>query len=151
MKKGQFEMLGLAIIVVVVVLGVVLYISFGTQNTTPQTRQYSTSFQTALLDTTIPACDMSVAQAIRACKTGGRYGCDPCVEVERTVKELATYGIGTEYKYILTLESVLPSGEDIVVKNDCEKENPEGFYSQYQNPIPIAQGGAVNMILSLCR
>ena len=162
-KKAQFEMIGLAIVVMLVVLGMFIAIRFkmieqptDTQKEYSQT-QLASNFLNTLILTNIPDCgDRLMRELLIDCADTRAINCpdgkDSCTKANETIdKILSQTLIKWQKKYLLTLRKTgnLKTAIDDKSSDCVPKEmgaTMPGIY--YYN---LAHGETLTVRLDLCR
>ena len=130
-KHGQMEMIGLAFVVLLMVLGFFLYISltFGDTNTPraliEEAHLVGVALETAMLETTVEDCGYPLAIAIERCVTNSHLTCSGAGVCETTfyaIKEMLEKTLGTNDELSTAParrphRAYLQRGEDILVKD----------------------------------
>ncbi len=140
MKKGQLEIIGLVIIVVLLLIGALFYLRFGVLNPQPTFEQNTIRVNQAynLMNalTNIKLCDKKLSEAIVSCKEGtGEYceGKDACTYLKEQLPKIADPifhdTIGTDYSF------EAKRGEDVFLNfGDCK-------VGQNSPPLRISSNG----------
>lgn len=160
MKKAQVEIMGVAIIVLLVSIAFLFVISFQARSSSradksPQAtygmEQLSTNFLAASLQTS--ACQKhTVEDLVVACAKGTKQGClteDPCMEANETLEALLTRTLDTweiGYQFMISY----PGNRQVLINTSCpdaaEKYRKAEFF------IPLYEvGQSASMSLHICR
>ena len=149
-QRAQMEMIGLVFVVVLIVVGIILYLTLSDRvNTSKPVQkdvQYSTSFRTALAETEIPECQAAVTHVAYACITQDLSYCNslPCEALQRAMDAITEETLKRQgIKYNLSLDQT--SVQSI---SGCDSGNKTTgvFYSDI--PIPNTPS---KITLSICR
>jgi|SRR3989344_6317785 len=126
MKKGQIEMIGLVIVVLLLVIGGLLYLKFGVldkkeaKNEVTLESAYVVNTLTAIRNVNV--CESSpvkMQQAINACINEENIcGTEACEFIKSKMEEImVSIGISKQYKYSLYLEK---KSKIVDIKKQCE-------------------------------
>lgn len=150
------EMIGLVFIVVIIVIGIVLYISSSNKvnrdDGTGQAQgvQKSTSFLTALAETRIPACGVPLSRVVQACVNDEVFcdNGDPCKTLQRTFDKVAAHSLYEQgMKYNLSVE-----GTAVQNISGCNSSSVNTrILAAPRQPIPLTNGQQTYLVLSICR
>lgn len=152
MKKAQTEIMGLAIVVILIVLGATFVIR---QIITKEPVDYKKEFTQAelasnmlntLLETTAKDCDYTITELLQNCGQSGSIECNnmgPCQYVEETAKHifsktLEEWNIGYEFK---AYDSI---NEKFVLGKTCIGNKKSKIF-----PIPTGSG-TLSVRLDIC-
>ena len=132
MSKGQIEMIGLLIIVILIVVGGLFYVGFVVMNPKDGAESNVESIQARNLMNAvmnIKLCDVTVKQAVVLCDSGG-YVCDrnACDYIETEVPLIVGDLLDRDYAF-----NVVKGGEiGVVSVGDCEYgiNSPSYFFSE---------------------
>jgi len=110
--KAQIEIMGLAVIIVLIVLGLLVFVSLTGSEEQPgtvkrQQDELSTTFVSTLLRTHIPECDQDLSDVIRDCANQNRIceHANTCEIAETVIEDLANETLGERgTAYLLTVE-----------------------------------------------
>jgi hypothetical protein len=147
MRRGQMEMIGLVFIVIVLVIGIVLFLTF-----MPKARASQGSFREgeslliAFGQATVPACGVSVSEVARQCANGGtcRDGSDACVHLSEALGHIAP--TLDQWSYNISLE-----GTAVMHENGCQSANPrQPLQGTPTLPIPLGGGRVAKLKLAVC-
>ena len=113
MKKGQIEMMGLVIIVILIVIGGLFYLRFGILGKRSNIEVSNTqniqaiNLINALMNTQICGNE-TVKQTIIACSNGKEIGCstDPCNYLEQNLVTIIDLATDFNYKLFITKNDV---------------------------------------------
>lgn len=155
-RRGQMEMIGLVFIVVIIIIGMVLYLSLSGKDTGGATAnraasaQKSSSFLTAIVETDIVGCGVPLSRVAQACVRREAFcdNDDPCITLERAMTKLANETLYVQgVKYNLSLEGTLAQTD-----SDCDSANLSvSLIAAPRQPIPLGNGQTVDLVLSICR
>jgi hypothetical protein len=150
MKKAQVEMVGLVFVVVIIVIGIILYMSFANKNQAPDTKdlQRSNSFLVALSETTVPGCSDPFSRVVQSCVLNEATCQQPCEQLETVMDQTAQYALAGS-KYSLRVEDA--TGTVFArVEDDCTKD-AASIIAAPRQPIPFGNGRTAYLVLTLCR
>jgi hypothetical protein len=145
------EMVGLVMVVVVLIIGIVVYVSMSSRvhvSNTPK-MQPANSFLTALAETDIPVCDVSFSRVAQMCAQKKTLpSCDPCTALQLRVDFILDKTLRDEgRKYNLSLV-----GTTVGSENDCPSgASTTEVLSAPQLPIVFGDGRSAVLMLSFCR
>jgi hypothetical protein len=143
-RRGQFEMIGLVFVVLIIVVGIVLYMLLGSNRPLPAAKGGS-SFLVALTETTVPACDASVEELARACVKQESLCDDPCFAAQEAFETIGSASLGKAgYRYNLSIEGTAV----MVVEGDCVSADPR--IALREAPRQTIAGLTANVRLSVC-
>lgn len=153
MRKGQMEMIGLVFVVVLIVVGIILYVSLSERNSsdgivrTAKDVQTYTSFLTALAETDVPECGIPVSRVAAACLERDRNLCDgdPCRALNDTIQLIAAATLKEQgLRYNLSLDQT-----SIQAYDRCNAS----AINAYAPSIPIVTPGGIpgKITLTICR
>ena len=164
-KKSQMEAFGLAIIVVLIILGLFIVISLR-NNTVPTDirreyifEQLPTNFVTSMADVTVEECYSSketLERVIRYCALGERKTCsgiDACTLAKKTILKLLNNTlIKQNYAFHFFTENLDYSGaENIDINNrNCTLNTPKGKRGFVYIPLYGIQDSVV-LNLDICK
>ncbi|HIH24706.1 TPA: hypothetical protein HA251_06760 [Candidatus Woesearchaeota archaeon] len=150
------EMIGLVFIVVIIIIGMVLYLSLsgkddsGARANRAANAQKSSSFLTAIAETDIVGCGVPLSRVAQACVRREVFcdNGDPCITLERAMTKIANETLYAQgMKYNLSLE-----GTRVQAESDCDSANLSvSLIAAPRQPIPLGNGQTVDLILSICR
>jgi len=155
MRKGQMEILGLAIIVVLVMMGVLFAIMFVLRAPSADTAatyresQLASSMVTSILGTTTPCNEATVTELLQDCAVFTRLNCGGRTSCEEAHDAITAMLDGTlkewQRSYRFSIKGGSVGIQDILIENgDCS-----GEIEASENPVPTA-GGALLVKLELC-
>jgi len=158
MRKGQMEVMGLAIIIILVILGILFGIQFLKEEPTEiraefEQKTLATSFLNTMLGTTSNCHKATFRELVQDCAQGGQIACpsgrNSCQEAQQDFQFMLTEVLDSRkqgYKLIAKgpgqIEQLLTIDSD----NPCEGERVAGV----QN-IPTRLGTPVEFILQICK
>lgn len=126
MKKGQIEMIGLVIVVIILVIGGILYLRFGVlgkkevKNDVTVETSYIVNTLNALLNVKVCSNSISMEETMMQCLNRGENICDkePCQYLEEQTKLIVgSIGITNKYKYSISIEK---NGATNEIVRQCE-------------------------------
>lgn len=151
-RRGQFEMVGLVFIVVIIVLGIFLYVTLGAKDRSASTaksivhEEAMRSFLLTFAQTEVTECATNVYSVARACAQNEAVGrcarsCDALQDATDNTLDSTLKVQGLNYS--LTLEGTS-------VESSTPGCGPKSMaYAAPQLPIPVS-GGTRKMTLTLC-
>jgi hypothetical protein len=146
-KRAQMEMVGLVFVVLIVILGIVLYVSFSTRDsgTSPRKEiQTYTSFLNAFGETEVQSCGLPVAQVARECAFAENNICegDPCGALQHAMDVVLAETLKEQnIKYNMILEGTATGSS-----NECDSEAmPSGVF---RSTLPLGADKA--LYLDIC-
>jgi hypothetical protein len=146
MRCAQLEMVGLVFVVVLVVMGLLLYLSLSSRQPVTPSRvpERASSFMVALIETDVPECGVVYSSLARECLLGSDFCSDPCGKLQNVTNTVLAYSLAKEgMRYNITLE-----GTSVYNASGCEGRLP-AFVSP--NPINLASGAKRNLVLTICK
>ena len=154
MRRGQFEMIGLVFIVVIIVIGIMLYLSFVGKD--PQNKlvkqatkaEGANSFLIALSETHVPKCGtaVTVTMLARACNDNAAIGActTPCSDLQDVFNGITAATLNAQgLKYSLSFNGVSSA------YGGCSPTSPDTTMIPTM-PVPIS-GSSKDIVLALCR
>lgn len=152
-RRGQTEMIGLVIIVVLLVLGIAIYVSIGSRDRSPDALeaglrvQGSSSFIVAFSEITVPSCsNLPLSRVARACverEVLCTFG-DPCAAVQDALDMIAEQTIDVEgVRYNVSL-----SGTSVQRSSVCDASMNRVAASPL--PILLSGGGSASLLFTVC-
>ncbi|MBI4151287.1 hypothetical protein HY492_04115 [Candidatus Woesearchaeota archaeon] len=155
MARGQMEILGLAIIVVLIMLGVLFAVMFvlraPASNVAQEYKesQLAASLITAMLGTTTPCNDASVTELLQDCAVLNRLECpagDSCAQAQDAIGQMLAGTLETwKRSYQFSITGAYNVEQLTFASGDCSGERESST-----NPVPTP-GGALQVRLDLCR
>jgi hypothetical protein len=151
--KGQFEMVGLVFVVLIIVLGVFLYVILGNNNNGQVARsalheEAMRSYLLTLAQTEVTACEANVYTVAKACaqhETAGRCN-DACTALQEAIDNTIASTLELQgFKYNLTID-----GTSVMSATNGCNQKTSMIYAAPELPIPV-DGGTRKMTLALCR
>lgn len=171
-KRAQTEILGLAIVVIIIILGVVLSLRFIKPNQTQDLKDTFTDSTLAsnmlnvMLKTTIECKDLELKTLLQDCAEGvsNKEYCegytDPCVYSKKIITDLLEGTIGSMKRdYLFETDSPTGGASSFSIsaedKASCTSENVgpgEDYSTRISESYPLpTKKGTMDIILSLCR
>ena len=160
-KKGQMELIGLAFVVVIMILGLMLYIGFAvlpnaggaTSNQVREAANYGSALHTAMLATTIPRCDYSLGMALERCATNEHLRCGStsvCDATRNAWEEMLKETIG--YSNVPYTARIEQSSGDQFKNFVHNQEDCEGVTNRLAAPSqPISTNiGLIRSVIEFC-
>lgn len=117
MRRAQYEMIGLVLLVVLLVIAIVFFLSFGNQKPRSESSN-AKAFLISFTETEVPACGTDVGTLAVQCVKGTRFCGDPCSMLQGTMNMIAKELEG--YKYNISLY-----GTPIQNSSDCNSADLE--------------------------
>ena len=165
-KRGQMEMLGLAIIMVIVLLGILIALRFFFLVTpvdpTKNARdvQLGANLIDTMLETTMGCNDVKLSVLLRDCNQGGAITCrgfsptdgdmTSCVYATEAVTYLLNSTLGTwKRDYEFEIEGTSNPGL-LGVKSSSLTTGCTGSFQKITRPRPIG-GSTITLVLKLCQ
>ncbi|MEK6849674.1 MAG: hypothetical protein AABY01_03845 [Nanoarchaeota archaeon] len=154
MRKGQMEILGLAVIVVLIMLGVLFAVFFvlrAPASNIAQTykeSQLASSLLTTMLATTTPCRGATVTELLQDCASAGQLTCPygtSCDEASNAIGTMLEGTLGVwKRSYQFSITGASNTEAITFASGDCTGER-----ESHTNPIPTASG-ALQVTLNLC-
>jgi hypothetical protein len=161
------ELLGLAIVVVIVLLGIMLVLRFFFFNVQenpvagPQDTQLGANFLDTLLETTMVCRDVPLSVLLKDCAEGGSMTCDAitsgtttigggdsCQTANATIQYLLNSTLGKwGRKYEFFIQDSTPLA---IIKASNPPQGCEAGYQPITRPRPIGQS-TITLVLKLCQ
>lgn len=152
--RGQMEILGLAVIVVLIMLGVLFAVFFvlrAPQSDVAQTykeSQLASSLLTAMLATTTPCNHATVTELLQDCAAYNQLECPSgtsCDEASTAIGKMLDGTLGTwKRSYQFSINGAYNAEQITFASGDCTGER-----ESHTNPIPTPSG-ALQVTLNLC-
>lgn len=127
--RGQMEMVGLVFVVLIIVVGIILYVSFSGRGADGAQRskesQAYKSFVTAFGETDIPACGMPASRVAQECLFDDTTVCggDPCGELQQAIEDITEYTLEEQgIRFNMSLE-----GKPVGVEMGCDSSVTSGL------------------------
>lgn len=152
--RAQMEILGLAVIVVLIMLGVLFAVFFvlrAPQSDAAQTykeSQLASSLLTAMLTTTTPCRGATVTELLQDCSTSNQLECPSGTSCDEASTAISTMLDGTlgvwKRSYSFSITGAYAAEQIMFNAGDCSGEK-----ESHTNPIPTPTG-ALQIRLDLC-
>ncbi len=156
MAKAQMEIMGLAIIVILVALGMLFAVQWMLKapGVTPaeavKESQLAANFLNTLLSTSTDCFDRPVRGLLQDCAlTGGRldcFGVSSCAYVQREMTPMFEGSLGSWNKDYYFSISGSPDVETLTAGQPCT-----GEYESKRHPVPVRPGFEITLKLDICR
>ena len=156
MARAQMEIMGLAIIIILVSLGMLFAVQWMlkkpgvTLAEAEKDATIATNFLNTVLSTTTDCYDRSVRALLQDCAlTGGRLNCFGIGSCEYAKREITTMFEGSldkwQKKYYFTISGA-PDVESIRFGQACT-----GEFESKRHPVPVRPGFQIELKLDICR
>lgn len=155
--RGQIELIGLVFIVVIMVMGLLFFVSFSNpSDVTPRNIEeadnYGKSLEAAMLETTIPSCGYDLATALDRCvrQQGlkcGQSNTPVCDAAEDAWREMLELSLQRPYMaYVEINDDILNTGAFEDDSGTCEGPNRLAAPSQ----ILQTNAGQIRFTIEFC-
>jgi len=149
-RRAQMEMVGLVFVVVILVLGIVLYVSFSQPRGTNTAAQVmgQSSFLNAMLETQVPECGVSISRLAQACIQNEGFCGDACDKVQFALDRIVNMTLIEQgVKYNISIE-----GTGIMnYSSDCKSSDNRTRLGPGAQAFVTLNGGTRQLVLYTCR
>jgi|GEM_PF-5673505 len=159
-RRGQFEMVGLVFVVLIIVVGIMLYLVFSSRDPTARVarsivlEENARSYLLVLSQTDVPACGngVDITSLSRACAQRERIGqcVDACEDLEEAMRAIVDQTLDAQGQ---ACRLYLGVGTGAIAAASCDDDCiPESINVAAAPDIPIpVNGGTARLTLALCR
>ncbi len=150
MKKGQIEMIGLVIVVIILIIGGLLYLRFGVLGKKEVKKEaivetaYLVNTLNSILNVKVCSNTISIQDGLTKCFEEGQNLCggEACDYLKDQIKDIITsVGLNDKYKYSFYIEM---NNEAIYINQQCE------YGSKADIKVANAEGETYTANLQIC-
>lgn len=163
-KKSQAEIMGLAIVITIIVVGMIFVFKFMGNDSEDSLRQdfvdskLASNMINVILKTTLDCKDIEIKNLYQDCARGVTHldycgESDPCIKAEQVVGEILNKTLDKwerNYRFTATINGIVKTE---IANNDCHPENIGTKYRKSESetyPIPTDEG-TMMIRLDICR